>query len=86
MYLNMTIETPKEAGKLTVKKIKGTPYVYYEIGRTYDAKKKYNSPKRVCIGKECSENPGKMIPNTSFLRYFPESIQLEDEEGPERSS
>lgn len=42
MYLNMTIETPKEAGKLTVKKIKGTPYVYYEIGRTYDAKKKYN--------------------------------------------
>ena len=86
MYLNMTIKTPREAGKLTVKKIKGTPYVYYEIGRTYDAKKKYNSPKRVCIGKECSGNPGKMIPNTSFLRYFPESIQLEDEEGPERSS
>jgi len=56
MYLNMTIKTPREAGKLTVKKIKGTPYVYYEIGRTYDAKKKYNSPKRVCIQKGVRRN------------------------------
>ena len=86
MYLNMTIEKPKEAGKLTTKKIKGTPYIYYEIGRTYDAKKKYNSPKRVCVGKECADHPGRMIPNTNFLRYFPETINLDDEEGPERSS
>jgi len=86
MYLNMTIEMPKETGKLTTKKIKGTPYIYYEIGRTYDAKKKYNSPKRVCVGKQCANGSGRMIPNTNFLRYFPESINLDDEKGPERSS
>ena len=79
MYLNMTIEMPKETGKLTTKKIKGTPYIYYEIGRTYDAKKKYNSPKRVCVGKQCANGSGRMIPNTNFLRYFPESINLDDE-------
>ena len=86
MYLNLTIPVPVEKGKLTIKKIKNTPYVYYEIGRTYDAGKKYNSPKRVCIGKECAGRPGLMIPNTSFLRYFPEVVLTEEAEGPERSS
>lgn len=86
MYLNLTVPVPTEKGKLTIKNIKNTPYVYYEIGRTYDAAKKYNSPKRVCIGKGCAGRPGMMIPNTSFLRYFPEAVLTEEAEGPERSS
>lgn len=45
MYLNLTVPMPSEKGKLTTKTIKNTPYVYYEISRTYDSDKKYNSPK-----------------------------------------
>ena len=86
MYLNITVPMPKDTGKLAVKRIRDTPYVYFETGRTYDPKKKYNSPKRVCIGKACDNNSGMMIPNTSFLRFFPEVIQEEETEGPKRSS
>ena len=53
MYLNLTVPMPSEKGKLTTKTIKNTPYVYYEISRTYDSDKKYNSPKRVCIAQAC---------------------------------
>ena len=86
MYLNLTVPIPSEKGKLTTKTIKNTPYIYYETGRTYDAAKKYNSPKRVCIGKKCIERPGMMNPNTNFLRFFPEAALPEEAEGPERSS
>ena len=86
MYLNLTVPIPSEKGKLTTKTIKNTPYIYYETGRTYDAAKKYNSPKRVCIGKKCNDHPGMMTPNTNFLRFFPEAALPEEAEGPERSS
>lgn len=86
MYLNLTVPKPSETGKLTTKRIKNTPYVYYEIGRTYDSTKQYNSPKRVCIGKEVIGRPGMIIPNTNFLRYFPEAALPDEAEGPVRSS
>ena len=86
MYLNLTVPMPSEKGKLTTKTIKNTPYVYYEISRTYDSDKKYNSPKRVCIGKKCPDISGMIIPNTNFLRYFPEVALPDEAEGPERSS
>ena len=40
MYLNMTVPMPSEKAKLTTKTISKTPYVYYEIGRTYDKEKR----------------------------------------------
>lgn len=86
MYLNLTVPMPSETKKLSVKRIKNTPYIYYETGRTYDAKKKYNEPKRVCIGKALDDRPGMMSPNTNFLRYFPEALLPEEAEAPERSS
>ena len=86
MYLNMTVPMPSEKAKLTTKTISKTPYVYYEIGRTYDKEKKYNSAKRVCIGKACPDRPGMMIPNTNFLRYFPEEALPDEADGPTRSS
>jgi len=86
MYLNLIIPMPSEKEKLTVKTIKNTPYVYYEIGRTYDTAKKYNSPKRVCIGKAIIGRPGMISPNTNFLRYFPEAVLPDEAEGPDRSS
>lgn len=85
MYLNCRVHMPDAPGKLTTKRIKNTPYVYFEISRTYDKKKQYNSAKRVCIGKSCDDQSGMMIPNTTFLRYFPD-IGLPDEtDGPARS-
>lgn len=86
MYLNLIVPIPSDKGKLTVKNIKDTPYIYYETGRTYDSEKKYNSPKRVCIGKKCLDRPGMMSPNTNFLRYYPEAALPDEAEGPERSS
>ena len=86
MYLNLTVPIPTEKGKLTIKTIKNTPYVYYETGRTYDSAKKYNSPKRVCIGKVSEGHPGMMAPNTNFLRFFPEAALPDEAEGPVRSS
>ena len=47
MYLNLTVPMPVGTGKLSVKRIKNTPYIYYETGRTYDAEKKYNKPKAI---------------------------------------
>lgn len=86
MYLNCRVRVPDAEGKLTTKRIKNTPYIYFEIGRTYNKEKQYNSAKRVCIGKSCDDHSGMMIPNTAFLKYFPE-IGLPDEaDGPKRSS
>ena len=86
MYLNLTVPMPVGTGKLSVKRIKNTPYIYYETGRTYDAEKKYNKPKRVCIGKAIDDCPGMMAPNTNFLRFFPEAVLPDEAEEAERSS
>lgn len=86
MYLDVTLPVPAEKGKITVKTIKKTLYVYYEIGREYNAEKKYSEPKRVCIGKKSSKDSDMMIPNTNFLRYFPEAVLPDEAEEPERSS
>ena len=70
MYLNCKVKIPVEKG-ISRKKIKQTPYVYYEIGRIYIPEKKYNSPQNVCIGKEIPDHPGMMLPNENYLKYFP---------------
>ena len=80
MYLNLIIPMPAEKAKLTVKTIKNTPYVYYEVGRTYDTTKKYNSPKRVCIGKTVAGRPGMISPTANFLRYFPEDAMPDEDQ------
>ena len=86
MYLNCKVKVPEAPGKLTTKRIKNTPYIYFEYARDYNREKRYNSARRVCIGKACEDQTGMMIPNANFLRYFPE-IGLPEEAGePERSS
>lgn len=71
MYLDFKVAMPKTKG-VSVKRIKNIPYVYLEYGRIYLSEKKYNTAKRVCIGKACEDQPGMMIPNTNFVKYFPE--------------
>ncbi|MBO5192393.1 MAG: hypothetical protein J6C22_15510 [Bacteroides sp.] len=67
MYLDCRVKIPSEEGKITVKTINGTPYVYYEIGRQYLKDKHYNMPKRTCIGKRDQEQPAYMYPNEKFF-------------------
>jgi transposase len=74
MYLNCRVKIPDTGGKITIKTISGTPYVYYEYARIYQKDKKYNSPKRTCIGKRDPEQPSYLYPNEKFLKYFPREL------------
>ena len=85
MYLGCTVKIPDTAGNTTVKTINGVPYVYYEYARVYDREKKYNTPKRTCIGKLDPEQPGFMYPNEKFLKYFPRELLPSEKEGRFRS-
>ena len=80
MYLDCRVKIPTE-GKITVKTINATPYVYYEYGRVYQKDKQYNTPKRTCIGKRDPEQPGFMYPNEKFLKYFPRELLPLEKEG-----
>ena len=84
MYLDCRVKIPTE-GKITVKTINATPYVYYEYGRVYQKDKQYNTPKRTCIGKRDPEQPGFMYPNEKFLKYFPREMLPLEKEGRYRS-
>jgi len=85
MYLDCRIKIPKEGGKISVKTINGTPYVYFEHGRVYLKDKKYNTPKRTCIGKGDPEHPSFMYPNEKFLKFFPRDLLPEEKSGTRRS-
>lgn len=74
MYLNCRVKIPEPSSKISVKTISGTPYVYYEHGRVYSKEKKYNTPKRTCIGKRDDEQPSFMFPNEKFLKFFPREM------------
>ena len=74
MYLNCRIKIPDTGGKITIKLVNGTSYVYLEQGRTYVKEKKYNVPKRTCIGKQDSEQTAFMYPNEKFLKFFPREL------------
>lgn len=78
MYLDCKVEIPKADGKITKKTIKGTTYIYYEYARVYVKEKKYNTPKRTCIGKQVPGQPLLMIPNDRFLKIFPQAILPEE--------
>ena len=74
MYLNCRVKIPATDGKISFKTISGTPYVYYEYARVYNKEKKYNEPKRTCIGKRDEEQPGFLYPNEKFLKFFPREL------------
>ena len=73
MYLPIAVKVPVIKGKI-VRRTKGkSTYVLYEIGREYDAKRQFNVPKRVVIGKLVpTGNQDTMNPNENFLKYFPQ--------------
>lgn len=69
MYLkNVIIDKPKGVKLCPVGQ---TVYVYHVLKSTYDAKKKYNTDKRVSVGKMLKGSKTKMIPNERFAQYYP---------------
>ena len=73
MYLNFKVEIPKQKSGISKKKIKGTTYIYYEYGRNYYADRQYTVPQCTSIGKACEDDPGMMIPNGNYLKFFPDA-------------
>ena len=74
MYLSCRVKMPDTGGKINVKTISGTSYVYYEYARVYNKEKRYTEPKRTCIGKRDPEQPEFLYPNEKFLKYFPREL------------
>jgi hypothetical protein len=69
MYFDFTVPVPESH---VVRITKGSVhYVYYECSREYVPDKKYNSAKRLCIGKQTAGDRGLMHPNQNFLACFP---------------
>ena len=83
MYQRQKVHIPLSDGGVTVKKIKGTGYVYYTTGRVYSPEGKRSNPVRVTIGKQCKDDPTRMIPNEKYAIYFadrmPEELLIETE-------
>ena len=73
MYLDVMVKIPELKTGISRKNIKGTTYIYYEHGRVYDPAKQYTVPRCTSIGKECSNDPASMIPNTNYLKFFPDA-------------
>ena len=73
MYLDFRVEIPMAESGISKKTIKGTTYVYYEHGRKYYSDKGYTVPQCTSIGKVCLDDSGMMIPNSNYLKFFPDT-------------
>ncbi len=85
MYADFKVKIPSEKGKITLKKIKGTTYVYYLLERVYHPEKQYSEPKATTIGKVCEENSEMMFPNSKYFVYFPDAPIPEENSTTSRS-
>ena len=78
MYFASTTPVPNLPGKIVFKKKNAVCYVLFEVERIYDPKRRFNIPKRVCIGKLAPQagSSSLMIPNEKFQVYFPDTPVL----------
>lgn len=86
MYLNFEVDIPKIPGKINYVKKGGTVYVRYVLERVYHPEKKYNIPEQRIIGKRSENNPDRMLPNETFVKYFGGQEMPEQKAGQTRSS
>ena len=71
------MDIPSAPGKITRKKLSAGTYIYYEYSREYDKEKKFNIPRRACIGKQDLSNESRMFPNEKCYDFFPSEIEIE---------
>ncbi len=86
MYLNYEVKIPDVPGRINQVKKGSAIYVRYVVGRTYHPDKKYNVPDQRIIGKRSENDPGKMVPNENYMKYFGDLGQPEERENARRSS
>jgi len=65
------VDIPQAPGKITRKKLSAGTYIYYEYSREYDKLKKFNVPRRACIGKQDPSDDTRMFPNEKHHDFFP---------------
>jgi hypothetical protein len=63
----VTIPESSEKGKIVKAK---TGYVYLQLGYTWDPVKRQPRYKRITIGKQASQHPGKMYFSKEYETYF----------------
>ncbi len=76
--LSVKVAIPKNS---IISKNTKASYVYYCLKKRYIKNKKYNSDKRVTIGKVDPSDPTSMFPNENFKKLFPneyESIKSDE--------
>jgi hypothetical protein len=71
------VAIPSVPGKITRKKLSASTYIYYEYSRKYDREKKFNIPRRACIGKQDPSDESRMFPNEKYHDFFPSEIEVE---------
>ena len=86
MYLKSRVKVPDIHGKITHLRRGDITYIKYEYDRYYDPEKKYTYPQRATIGKLCADDENMMIPNETFLKYFPDAVLSGMEDRTDRSS
>lgn len=72
MYLKDVIVNKPKGAKLCPSG--KSVYVYHVLESIYHSDKKYNTEKRVSIGKMVNGSKTKMIPNERFVLYYPELL------------
>jgi len=75
------VDIPQAPGKITRKKLSAGTYIYYEYAREYDKQKKFNIPRRACIGKQDPSDGTRMLPNEKFHDFFPSETAVEHDCG-----
>lgn len=80
MYDNEPVLIPDAPGKITIKKKKGSEYVQYVTGRTYDPVRKYMLPERKIIGIRIPSMPEMMLPNENYHQYFTGDKEMNEEQ------
>lgn len=85
MYHKQPIPIPQNTGKIVRVKSGTSTYVYYQTGRVYNSKKKYNSATRTTIGKVSASDSSMMYPNDKYYQYFSDIPYNETVQEPERS-
>ena len=75
------MDIPQAPGKITRKKLSAGTYIYYEYSREYDKLKKFNVPRRACIGKQDPSDDTRMFPNEKHHDFFPSDVEIEHDCG-----
>ena len=85
MYYDFWVDLPEAPGKYVFERRGNATYVKYEYDRIYDPDKQITYPRRATIGK-LSEDKTKILPNQTFLTYFPTTELPISDERSKRSS